>query len=1005
MSVLILTVFIISVYFEEQEHISHDINRSFQSVDGHYQAALKARGHKLGAALESIAINPEFLFAFSQHDRKTLLKLGEPLFKKLKLSHNVTHFYFHDSQRINLLRIHQPTRNNDLINRFTMLGAEKTKDFFYGIELGPLGTFTLRAVLPVWNKGKLLGYIELGEEIDDVIKDIQQVFNVHLIVIIDKQYLHKADWISGMKLLGRKHQWDKLADSVIITQTFKKLPRKMNSILSRHQDHLAQRNFELEGKGKYFRGSFLPLLDAGNRSIGQIVLLRDITERIKSAQEAVINVIIISIIIGIFLFLFVYYVLDRTERQLKTSVIKLKESQEHLTHAQNISHMGSWTLNISNNTFEYSDEIYNIFELDPLSSKPITHETFMQKVHSDDYAALQQCMHNSLVSGEPFDIVFRIILNNGMIKYLRQICEVRCNENSEPLSATCIIHDITKSREADILSARMGNIFEHSWNEIYTFNTDTLKFIEVSKEAQKNLDYTTDELQQLTPVDIMPEISREQFLTSVEPLRDGDKQKVYFETLHKRKNGSTYPVEVRLQISKNETPSIFTSIIQDVSERNNYIKELEHKAMYDSLTDLPNRTLLHDYISHSIEKAAVQDSTVTILIVDIVSIREINDVMGHNNGDVVLKKVAERLVKEVSNSGTVSRLGGDEFAILLPDVSAKNINTTTNKIQRLFKKPIIIDDTPIELEAAIGIAFYPSHGDEPDILLRHADIATQAAKNDIHGFNIYNPGDDPYNLRKIKLYGELRETITAKKLELYYQPKIDIKSGKIKSVEALARWPHPTEGMIPPVDFIPMIEQTGMIRPFTLWVLEQAIIQIRSWIDSGIHLSIAVNLSMRNLLDPSLPDYLGQLLKDYQVDAEMLSLEITESAVMSHPESAIALLEHLHDMGFKLSIDDFGTGYSSLTYLKKLPVHELKIDKSFIMGLTTNEDDAVIVRSTIDLAHNLGLTTVAEGIEEKDIYNILSALGCDVGQGYYFSRPIPSEQLSHWLTQSEWGLI
>jgi EAL domain-containing protein (putative c-di-GMP-specific phosphodiesterase class I) len=278
----------------------------------------------------------------------------------------------------------------------------------------------------------------------------------------------------------------------------------------------------------------------------------------------------------------------------------------------------------------------------------------------------------------------------------------------------------------------------------------------------------------------------------------------------------------------------------------------------------------------------------------------------------------------------------------------------------------------------------------------------RVAKSESRSFSIYNPEEDPFSLQRLKHYGQLRNAINEKSLTLYFQPKINILKNHVLSVEALARWPHPTDGMICPGEFIPMIEQTGMIRPFTHWVLDHAIGQCKEWAEAGIDLVVAVNLSTRNLLDANLPEMITQLLDRYQVSADRLMLEITESAVMSRPEVALNVLRRLQAVGLKLSIDDFGTGYSSLAYLKKLPVDELKIDYSFIIGLCTSDNDAIIVRSTIDLAHNLGLHAVAEGVENQETLDLLGILGCDTAQGFHIGHPMTAQELEAWLESSPW---
>ena len=557
-----------------------------------------------------------------------------------------------------------------------------------------------------------------------------------------------------------------------------------------------------------------------------------------------------------------------------------------------------------------------------------------------------------------------------------------------------ITHDLQQS----IL--KLGHILDHSWNEIYTFKADTFHLIEANKIARQNLGYSMGELRQLTLLDLEPEFTHNQFEALINPLRQDNEAQIVFEATQQRKDGTQYPAEVHLHLLDLESPPVFVAIIQDISVRMHYIDELKHKALYDSLTGLPNRTLLQERLEHALKIAHREASQLAVIVIDIVRLGDINNLMGYQNGDLVLREIGNRLQNALRESDTVAHLGSDEFSIILPAVDIIQIDIAAEKIAQLFEQPILIEDTPLEMEVAIGIALYPDHGDTPAILLQHADIAMQLAKYETAACSIYNPKDDPSSLLQLKLHGELRQAINEKTLALYYQPKIDIRTGKITSVEALARWPHPTNGMIPPAEFIPMVEQSGMIQPFTFWVLEQAIEQTKLWSESGINITIAVNLSARNLLDPGLPGNIEKLLESHKASPACLALEITESVVMSRPKNALKALFELQEMGIKISIDDFGTGYSSLTYLKEMPVHELKIDQSFIFGLTANSKDSVIVRSTIDLAHNLGLLVVAEGVEDQDTLEYLASLNCDIAQGYHISHPMPGHELEQWLMHS-----
>lgn len=699
--------------------------------------------------------------------------------------------------------------------------------------------------------------------------------------------------------------------------------------------------------------------------------------------------------------------LERRDSEAIRVDYQLRKSEEYLRHVLETVPDIIYTATTSNNfsaTF-ISPALTRIlgFAPDEFVKDP---DQWAANIHDEDREHVITQMQSALNNTEDdFRTEYRMWHKDGKtFRWFDDRAHITRDAEGHATAIYGVMTDITKQKQAESLSVRLGRILEGSWSEIYVFDATTLRFIDVSNGACQNLGYSIDELKQLTPLDLKSNLTPGQFEARLGPLRRGEKPQVTFETEHRRKDGSHYPVEVNLQLSSTEIPPVFITIIQDISERKRYIADLEHKSMFDALTDLPNRLLFLDRLKHALKVARREASPLAVLTVDVVRLREVNDILGHEAGDHVLQEVACHLQKTLRESDTVARLGGDEFAIVLPNVGMRQISVAVRKIQKLLQQPAVFEGTSLEIEVAVGIALYPEHGDEPDILLQHADIAMQVAKNEARGFSIYNVDNDPYSLRKLQLLGELRKAIENKELALYYQPQIDLQTGQIVSVEALARWPHPVEGVISPDDFIPMIEQSGLIRPFTFWVLEEAVVQLKYWSEAGIDLTIAVNLSTRNLIDSRLPGSIAKLLNVHNVSAENLTLEVTESAVMSRPEMALKVLTQLHKMGHKLSIDDFGTGYSSLSYLKKLPVHELKIDKSFVLGLTTNDDDAVIVRSIIHLANNMGLKVVAEGVEDQDILDMLAILKCDIAQGYHMSHPLPVEELEQWLIDSPWGL-
>jgi diguanylate cyclase (GGDEF)-like protein len=424
----------------------------------------------------------------------------------------------------------------------------------------------------------------------------------------------------------------------------------------------------------------------------------------------------------------------------------------------------------------------------------------------------------------------------------------------------------------------------------------------------------------------------------------------------------------------------------------------EYQALHDSLTDLPNRALFHDRVRQALTSARRDHVPAAVMIMDLDRFKEVNDTLGHASGDELLKQVGLRLSESLRESDTVARLGGDEFGVLLPKVvDGEAAVAVARKLRTTLEEPFTIHGLALQMEASIGIALYPDHGGDVQSLLQRADVAMYVAKEHPAGCEVYTRERDDYSPDRLTLLTELRRAIDRGELLLHYQPKADLRTGEIHGVEALVRWQHPERGMIPPDEFIPAAQKTGVIGPLTMFVLDEALRQCRTWSLQGLELCVAVNLSTRNLLDLHLPEAVGELLTRREVPACLLELEITESTILADPVRAMQILSRLDEMGVRLSIDDFGTGYSSLAYLKRLPVDELKIDKSFIIGMDESENDEVIVRSTIDLGRNLGLRVVAEGVESPQAWSRLAQLGCNIAQGYYLSRPVPAEQLTQWL--------
>jgi diguanylate cyclase (GGDEF)-like protein len=426
--------------------------------------------------------------------------------------------------------------------------------------------------------------------------------------------------------------------------------------------------------------------------------------------------------------------------------------------------------------------------------------------------------------------------------------------------------------------------------------------------------------------------------------------------------------------------------------------ENERLALRDPLTALPNRVLFRERAQQAIRAARRSGSRVAVMVLDLDRFRVINDALGHEAGDSLLTKIGSRLQTGLRETDTVARLGGDEFAVLLPEVAdAPAVSLTAQRLLKTLEFPFPVGGVSVEVEASVGVSLYPEHGEDVDGLIQRADMAMFIAKDAGTGHELYAEERDRFSPDRLALLSELRGAIQRGELILHYQPKADLRSGRVVGMEALVRWQHPERGLLTSDEFVPLAEPTGLIGPLTRHVIDEALRECRAWRDGGIDLHVAVNLSARNLEDPRIPDLVARSLERWGLEPDALVLEITESAILQEPVRVLQAVTGLAGMGIRLMIDDFGTGYSSLAYLRRLPVSALKIDKSFVMGMLREENDAVIVRSTIDLGRNLGLEVVAEGVESAELWTRLAALGCDVAQGYHLSPPLAPRDVPGWL--------
>ena len=563
------------------------------------------------------------------------------------------------------------------------------------------------------------------------------------------------------------------------------------------------------------------------------------------------------------------------------------------------------------------------------------------------------------------------------------------------------LHKDSEAR-AEELEAHFGEVLQISSNAIIMADA-AQNIILFNQGAEQVFDYEAVEVLGQPLTLLLPERFSDLHMKHLETLseeRNGpqlppDRPGI----LGRRKNGEEFPAEVSVSKLERNGITFFTAIVRDISKRVEAEETIRSLAFYDQVTGLPNRTYFRNHLEKTLAESSENSQPLALLLIDLDRFKEVNDTFGHQHGDLLLKEVGRRLQSIVEVDGGVARLGGDEFALLLSNANEGDARSVANQIMAVLRKPFKLEGFPIPLETSLGIALFPDHGRDADILLQHADVAMYEAKRRGSDYLIYSSEKDKHTPRRLALMGALRNAIKNDELCLYYQPKIGFGPPTIPDVEALVRWRHPEEGMLDPEQFILPAEHTGLIRPLTEWVLREAVRQCDLWRKEGLEIGVAVNLSARSMHDAYLPGLVIDVLASYNVPPMFLELEVTESAIMTDAVHAQFILKKLREIGVRIAIDDFGVGYSSFSYLKNLTVDTIKIDKSFTKNMVNNRDDAAIVRSMIELGHNLGLSVIAEGVENQPTWDQLARFGCDMAQGFFMTPPLSATDCLRWLIE------
>ena len=728
--------------------------------------------------------------------------------------------------------------------------------------------------------------------------------------------------------------------------------RDVESTFVRHDGSLAE-----------VRISVAPLADASGEVIGFLAIFRDLSER--NRQEAAL-------------------------RAKETSYQKLVET----------AHEGIWMVDVEDRTTFVNQRMadllgYSVAEILGRSpSEFYFSEAGRQERDQHRKRSLEGVKETREVAyrrrdGEPLWVV---VATTPILR-----------EDDQLEGFLAMVTDITPRVKAEEKLRASERLFRSLFSESpagQILSSSDRKILAVNRAFCEMTGYTESEILQNGWDAITPPDDQAGIFAAFERLWSGELNSMQMERRYLRKDGSWLWGQVSVARVPDDSGRARYVIdqVQNISDRKQAQQALEHQALHDALTGLPNRVLARDRLDQAILLARRQQTRVALLIIDLDHFKEVNDTFGHQAGDQLLRQVGERFTAELRETDTVARLGGDEFAIVLLAADTDAAGLVAVKLLAALERPFLVEAQALDVGASIGIAVYPDHADTADSMLRRADIAMYVAKRSRRTHAVYTRDHDEPGDSRLALMAQLRQAIIDGALTLHYQPIARLRDGCVERLEALVRWQRPGHGLVPPGDFIAFAEQTGLIQPLTHWVLKTALAQCTQWNRGGRAVGVAVNISMRNLLDPQLVDNLDQILRETGARPEWLTLEITESSIMAESQRTLDTLQKLRALDVRLSIDDFGTGYSSLAYLHRLPVHEMKIDQSFIRGLISDETSGAIVRAAVDLGHKLKLAVVAEGIEDAATWQRARDDKIDYGQGYYLSRPVPAAEVTAWLS-------